>query len=267
MAKVTPFNMEAAAKGKKIPTKAEYAVADAINRLRFKGGSCNNVGSVPFDKWANHEEVKHNGSYLFTTDQMADHLMGEAWFTRESRASRFDTDNTDRDIDLIMADRWTLSGKMTTVKEYKNEGKRITFSVKRSNIACSSGKVSIELFTFNHLNENMKRDGWIESGESTYTVFAIGHKAVVCTTKLLKELVGRKSMVHTIYPHLTPELIQRNIEEKRTYTDSCNMAVPITDLIEMCEGKVIDLPEWYTKAWDKSATDKNKAGNKSLWNI
>lgn len=265
MAKVTSLNNQEASKGKKIHTKAEYAIADALNLLRYNSGRSKDQNSVPYGKWEKHTGVAHTGSYFFTTDQMADHLMGETWFNREGRVTRFDTDNMDRDIDLILADRFCLDGKMTTLRESRFNNNRLTFSVKRSNIACTSGKVSIELKTFHHENKNICRDGWIKKGESNYTAFAIGHKAVVCSTKMLKELVEAESMCHPIYDHLSPELIQNNINQNRTYTDAQNMVVPIADLIEYCNGQVIDLPEWYTKAWDKATDAKYKAGNATLW--
>lgn len=262
MAKVTSLNTLEAVKGKRISTKAEYAVADALNSSRIVRDLHNTAVSTPVAKWANREELAHTGSFFHSTDQFADHLMGEEWFNREGRVHRFDKDNIDRDIDLILGDRWTLGGKMTTLRE---STQRTTISVKRMNRALTSGKINIELFTFNHENPSIKRDGWIVTGESTYTALALGHKMLICSTAKLKELVNTPSMTRTRIEHLTKERILANKEENRTYTDACNLLIPVEQLFDYCDAAVLDLPEWYCKAWNKDAGKTLVSASGMFW--
>lgn len=258
MAKATTLNNKNTSKGKRIFTKAEYAVASTLNKLRFEQGSSQKKVDVLEGKWAGNEKVEFQGSYFFTTDQMADHYMGETWFTRENRMFDFDKDNIQDDVDLILSDLYKC-GRMEAVKH-----KGMKISVKQFDRAATSGKVNLEICTYNPETKE-ERAGWATNGNSDFTAMVIGHKMLLVNSRKLKVLASDPTTPHQLFENLSYERVQENVRQGRYFTDAKNLVVPIEDVIKECDGIVVDMIDWWKPIWSKHVGADTVKVQKRLW--
>ena len=257
----TPLNPQAAADRKKMFTQAEYAVMSALNSLRQGSGSSQTQYATPTEKFA--ESSKFVGSYFFSTDQMCEYKMGTENFTRMSRVSTYDSWNMEYDIDLALCDMYSYGSQRALQVVSKTNPCYI--SVKKMDKAVETGKVSIELFSFNHDRPSQKRDGWIKSGKSTYTTICIGTKMVIMPTASLKALVEDNMNVFTVFSNLREETVEINRKQNRLYNDAANIIIPIGELLKIEGAKILDLPEWYTTKWKAKTTKDVRDQEKALW--
>lgn len=254
------LNPQAASSRKKMHTQAEYAVMSALNSLRNESGTCGNQTTMPTEKFV--DKATFEGSYFFSTDQMNDHLMGTENFSRLSSVNTYDEWNIKHDVDLALCDFYSY-GQMKAIRPAQ-KGVSCFISVKTMNKAVETGKVSIELFSFNNDRPSMKRDGWIKTGCSNYTAICIGTKIVIMSTTELKKLVDDNMSVYPIYT-LRAETVEVNRKQNRTYDNASNIIIPVSELLKLSSAKVIDLPEWYATKWNAKADADLREKNKALW--
>lgn len=261
MTKSIALNPAVAAERKKMHTQAEYAVMSALNALRHETKADLSQHTTPTEKFV--ESATHAGSYFFSTDQMAEHKMGSENFTRRDRVATYDDWNIKHDIDLALCDMYT-QGKMKSLIAAPNE-KNCYISVKKMDKAVETGKVSIELFSFNHDRPNQRRNGWIVDGCSDYTTICIGTKFIIMKTTELKALVENNKHIFTVFDHLRSETVEINRKQNRTYDDASNIIIPIGELLKMNSSKVMDLPEWYATKWKAKQTKDVREDEVALW--
>lgn len=261
MTKSISLNPAVAADRKKMFTQAEYAVMSSLNALRHGSKASECQTTAPTDKFA--ESAVFKGSYFFSTDQMAEHKMGTENFCRLDRVAAYDDWNIKHDIDLALCDMYGLNN-MTSTKVVGGDS-ACYISVKKMDKAVETGKVSIELYSFNHDRPSQKRNGWIVDGLSHFTCICVGTKMIVMKTAELKALVENNKHIFTVFDHLRAETVETNRKQNRLYDDAANIIIPIGELMKMNSAKVIDLPDWYKTKWNTKAGKELREQEVALW--
>lgn len=247
----TSINFEQASKRKSLATKAELAVAEALSKARKSKGLSDKQVS------AERKDAQFNGSYFFTTDQLAHFSFGETGFyTTEAEARRFDAMNIEQDIDLVIADLFTANNRSKL-----SHSKAATVSVKAMNKALETNNISIEMKTFNDRNPSIQRKGWVYTSKATHYAFAVGSKVMVLTKTKLLEIMAEGHW--EVREHISE--FAKSFNEGRTYNDAQNMLIPVSAILE--HSTVFELSDWYVQAWKNSSrtSDKQKALNDGFW--
>lgn len=248
-------------KGKRIYTKAEYAVAHALTRARNEKGLLQTQVSEEFTQ----PNTQFKASYFFTTDQYKKFMISKdpkAFWPTASEHNMVDNWNIEDDIDLVLADQVFIPKASDPTKGYTViSGKAATVSVKCMSRPLVSGKLNIEVETFNTANPSLKRQGWIYTSKADWYAFCLGHKVMMVLKSDLLKVVASKEWDLT--PPLTPAQAAKNAG--RVYDNARSILVDVDSIMPFA--RVLDLPEWYTEAWDNSSSidDYYKNRAESFW--
>lgn len=250
------MNYQATAKARPMWAQAELAVAETLSKARHNKGLGTKQTTTN-----NHEGAEFVASYFHTTDQLGHYTYGsESFYTTDADVARIDNLNIKQDIDLLLVDQYKHKTERGgyIIKTIQSTP---TVSVKSMSKAMETGNISLELKTFNRSQPHKYLKGWIYTSKADWYAFVIGLKVLVITKEKMLQVMEEGHWI--VKDKLSDFAFQFN--KDRFYNDAENMLLPIDALLE--HSMVMDLPEWYTKAWKRSSTTSDKVLNisKTFW--